>query len=121
MSDSVRRLGAAPGVIVPVAVLVATVLHALGEPLVGVALVLWLVLALGIGFALPRWWTFLLAAIPWPIGVGLALAIGRYAFLGDFWPLAALLSVLTGVCGIGYGWLVRRGWELRRRKRQRPG
>lgn len=121
MSESVQRVVAAPGVIVPVAVLVATILHALGGPLVGMVLVLWLVLALGIGVVLPRWWTFVLAAVPWPAGVGLGLAAGRYAFLGDFWHLAALLSVLTGVVGIGYGWLLRRGQESRRRSRRRAG
>lgn len=111
----IRRSLAAPGVIIPVSGFTAGVLHYTGGALVGTTGLLWLLLALGIGFALPRWWTFLLAALPWPVSVGLGLMIERQLYLGDLWQLAPLFSVLIGLIGIGYGWLARRGLDRRRK------
>jgi hypothetical protein len=96
-------------VAVAVFVLSATILHYSGGPFFGVSLILWFLLALGIGLMLPRWWSFSLAAIPWPVGVGLGLVTGRYTFLGDFWQVVALTSVLVGLGGITIG----RGLRLR--------
>jgi hypothetical protein len=42
----------------------ATALHYIGGQVFGVALVVWLVCAVGIGFLLRRWWALGLAAIP---------------------------------------------------------
>ncbi len=87
----------------------ATALHYLGGQVFGVALVVWLGCAVGIGFLLRRWWALGLAAIPWPVGVGLGLVTGRYVFLGDFWQFVALISVLVGLGGIAFGLLLYRG------------
>ncbi len=89
----------------------AVVLHTGQGPAFGVALLLWFCAALGIGLVLPRWWALLLAALPWPIGVGIALATGRYAFLGEGWQLAALLSVVTGLSGIALGVVIGRSLQ----------
>ncbi len=73
---------------------------------VGVAL--WFELAFAIGLVLARRWALLLAAVPWPVGVGLGLATGRYLFLGEAWQFAALISVGVGLIGIALGIVVRR-------------
>jgi hypothetical protein len=83
-------------------VLAATMLHSIGGPLQG-GLVLWFAMALGIGLVLGRWWALLLAAIPWPLGVGVGLGTGRYAFLGEAWQGVAAVSMLTGLAGIALG------------------
>lgn len=111
---SAPRVVTTPGVVVPASLLVASALHYIGGPFFGVSGVLWLLLAAGLGFVLPRWWTLLLAAIPWPAGVGFGLITGRYPFLGDLWQLGPLFSVLIGLIGIGYGWIARRGRDLQR-------
>lgn len=94
----------------------ATALHYIGGRVFGMALAVWLVCAVGIGFVLRRWWALALAAIPWPVGVGVGLATGRYAFLGEFWQLAALISMLVGLGGIGLGLLLYRGRRLAHRR-----
>ncbi len=75
-----------------------TALHYLGGQVFGVALVV------GLGCA-----ALALAAVPWPVGVGPGLDTGRYAFLGDFWQVVALISVLVGLGGIGFGLFLYRG------------
>ena len=73
-----------------------------------VDVVLWFELAFAIGLVLARWWALLLAAVPWPVGVGLGLATGRILFLGESWQFAALISVEVGLIGIALGIVVRR-------------
>ena len=73
-----------------------------------VGVVLWFALASAIGLVLGRWWALLLAAVPWPVGVGLGLATGRYLFLGEAWQFTALISVEAGLIGIALGVVVRR-------------
>ena len=73
----------------------------------------WFLLALGIGLLLARWQALLLAAIPWPLGIGVGLITGRYAFLGEGWQLPAFISLATGLLGIAAGlglahWFARR-------------
>lgn len=71
-------------------------------------LLLWGALALALGAVMQRWTALPLAALPWPLGIGLGLATGRYAFLGDGWQLPALLSLIVGLGGIALGVVVMR-------------
>lgn len=89
-------------IVVSLFVLGAAALHYIGDP-VSFGTGLWFLLAVGIGFALGRWWALLLAPIPWLLGVGGGLITGRYAYLGEFWQFIFLLSVGTGLIGISLG------------------
>ncbi len=92
-----------------VLVLVATALHAIAPPFfIGIAI--WFGIAVAIGLVLARWWAVILAAIPWPLGIGIGLAAGRYTFLGEFWQIPAALSVAVGLTGIAAGVFTRRSW-----------
>ncbi len=62
-------------------------------------MLIWFLLAAGIGALVRSPWGILLMAVPWPLGVGLGLLTGQYAFLGDGWQGVAVLSVLVGVGG----------------------
>ncbi len=73
-----------------------------------IGVTLWFELAFVIGLVLARWWALLLAAVPWPVGVGLGLATRRYLFLGESWHFVALVSVGVGLIGIALGVVVRR-------------
>ena len=42
------------------------------------------------------WWALILAAMPYPIGIGAGLITGRYAFLGEGWLLVALVTAVIG-------------------------
>ena len=66
----------------------------------------WFVIAAGIGLSLARLWAPLLAAIPYPLGIGLGLLTGRYAYLGEFWEAIALVTVAVGLLGIAIGILL---------------
>lgn len=94
-----------------VLVLAAVTEHYIGRSSWGMAF--WFALACGIGLILARWWAFLLAAIPWPVGVGLSLATKPYAFLGEAWQFAAFISILVGLIGVALGVAVRRGLRYR--------
>ena len=72
--------------------------HYLGGPFAA-GMLIWFLLAAGIGALLARPWGLLLMAVPWPLGVDLGLLTGQYAFLGDGWQGVAVLSVLVGVGG----------------------
>ena len=87
-------------------VFAAVLLHLVGKPF-GLTLALWFALALAIGYVSGRWWAVLAAALPWPLGVGIGLAVGRYRYLGDGWQFALLLSVAVGAVGVILGWLMR--------------
>ena len=51
-------------------------------------------------------WALLLAAISYPLGIGLGLLTGRYAYLGEFWEAIALVTVAVGLLGIAIGILL---------------
>ena len=80
----------------------AILLHYIGKPFY-LTITLWFLLAIGIGFLLPYRWIVLSAVIPWPRGVGLGLVTGRYLFLGEAWPGAAILSFGIGFVGSAIG------------------
>ena len=90
-----------------VLVLVATALHAIGQSFV-VGMSIWFGIAVAIGLVFARWRALILAVIPWPLGIGIGLAAGRYAFLGEFWQIPAAFSVAAGLAGIAAGVLARR-------------
>lgn len=69
----------------------------------GTGIALWFFVAVGLGFVVGRWWSLILAALPWPLGIGVGLASGRYVFLGDAWQVVALLSLLVGLGGTTLG------------------
>lgn len=87
---------------------VATGLHSSGQPSFGAGLLLWFVLAVGMGWMLPRWWVVLTAPLPWLVGVGMGLLTDRYAFLADAWQAVWLVSTLVGVAGMALGLGLRR-------------
>ncbi len=70
---------------------------------------LWFLLAIGIGLVIGKWKALLLAAIPWPIGIVLGPAIGRFPRLHSSLWLAAPESILIGVIGVMIGVAVRKG------------
>lgn len=72
--------------------------HYLGGPF-ATGMLIWFLLAAGIGALVRSPWGILLMAVPWPLGVGLGLLTGQYAFLGDGWQGVAGLSALLGVAG----------------------
>lgn len=80
----------------------AVILHYGWEPF-WPAMVLWFGFALVIGLLLGRWWAILLAAVPWPVGVGIGLATGRYLYLAEAWWAVMLLSMAIGAVGIALG------------------
>ncbi len=88
---------------VPVLLLGGVALHAWVVRGFGSGIALWFLVAVGLGFVVGRWWALILAAFPWPLGIGVGLASGRYAFLGDAWQVAALLSLLVGLGGTTLG------------------
>ena len=74
--------------------------------------ILWLTVALIIGFILDRRWIFVAAPLPWLIGVASAFLSGHYVTL-RYWslvsqPSEAFSSAMIGVFGIGVGFLLRR-------------
>lgn len=81
---------------------VGVTIHYLGGSF-PVGMLIWFVVAVGIGTLVARPWGLLLTAVPWPLGVGIELLTGRYAFLGEAWQVAAGWSVLAGVCGATLG------------------
>ena len=97
--------------------LTAAVETYIGTP-VWPGLAVWFVLAIGIGLELARWWALLLTAIPYPVGIGVGLMTGRYAFLGEAWEAVAIMTVVIGLTGIVIGILLARlaGIPLRVRK-----
>ena len=99
---SSRRVLAALGLVI-----IASAGHYLG-PSIMLGMGLWLLRAIGVGLLLTRWWALVLAAIPWPLGVGAGLITGRYAFLGEFWQIPAAFSMMLGVIGITTGMLLDR-------------
>lgn len=104
MAGRIGRLLAAAGLLCG-----AAALHYAGRPSLERILLLWFLLAIGVGLLLPYQWTFQLAVLPWPAGVGLGLATGRYALLGGAWPLVWLASALAGALGITLGVIVWHG------------
>lgn len=70
---------------------------------------LWFLLAVGIGIAIGEWKALLLAAIPWPIGIILGPAIGRFPGPHLSLWVAAPESILIGMTGIVFGVAVRKG------------
>lgn len=95
------------------------VLIAAGQIYIGTSvwpsMAVWFALAVGIGLVLARWWALLLAAIPYPVGIGAGLITGRYAFLGEAWEAIALTTVVVGLAGIAIGILLARfGAQLRK-------
>ena len=87
----------------------AILLHSGLGPGFGGSLGLWLLAALALGTLARRWEALALARLPWPLGIGLGLATGRFIFLGDAWPMAAALSALVGFAGIALGMRLTRG------------
>ncbi len=73
---------------------------------------LWFLLAIGIGLAIGEWKALLLAAIPWPIGIVLGPAIGRFPGPHLSLWMAAPESILIGLIGIVLGVAVRKGLSL---------
>lgn len=66
-------------------------------------LAVWFGVAVGIGLVLSRWWALLLAAIPYPLGVGAGLITGRYLFLGEAWKAIGITTIVVGLVGIATG------------------
>ncbi len=89
-------------------------LHAGMGPSYVTALSIWFFAALGIGLALRRRWALPLAALPWPLGIGLDLATERHASLGEAWQVAALTSLLIGLGGVALGVAAVRKWSHQR-------
>ena len=87
-------------------VLTAAVLHST-EFGFFVVLGIWFLLAIGIGLLLGRWWALLVSPIPWLLGVGVGFATGRYLYLGEYWQVAAGISIGAGLVGIILGLLTR--------------
>lgn len=73
---------------------------------------LWVLLAIGIGLATGAWKALFLALIPWPIGIILGPAIGRFPGLHSSLWLAAPESILIGVIGVLLGVAARKGLSL---------
>jgi hypothetical protein len=73
---------------------------------------LWFLLAIGIGLAIGEWKALLLSAIPWPIGIVVGPAIGRFPGLHLSLLLAVPESILIGLTGIVLGVAVRKGLSL---------
>lgn len=86
----------------------AIVLHAGAGPPFRGALVAWCCSAVALGGILRHWWALGLAAVPWPVGLGIGLLSGRYAFLGENWQLSAAISALVGAGGIALGVILGR-------------
>ena len=72
------------------------------------SMAVWFAVAVSIGLVLARWWALLLAAIPYPVGIGAGLITGRYAFLGEAWEAIALTTAVVGLTGIATGVLLGR-------------
>lgn len=70
---------------------------------------LWFLLAIGFGLATGKWKALLLAVIPWPIGIVLGPAIGRFPGPHLSLWMAAPESILIGLIGILIGVAVRKG------------
>ncbi|CCF84025.1 hypothetical protein [Nitrolancea hollandica] len=70
---------------------------------------LWFLLAIGIGLAIGEWKALPLAAIPWPIGIVLGPAIGRFPGPHLSLWIAAPESIVIGLTGIVLGVAVRKG------------
>lgn len=70
---------------------------------------LWFLLAIGIGLAIGEWKALLLAVVPWPIGIVIGPAIGRFPGLHSSLWLAAPESILIGMIGVMLGVAVRKG------------
>lgn len=87
----------------------AILLHSGLGPGLMASLGLWFLAALAIGALARRWETLALALLPWPLGIGLGLATGRFLFLGDAWQVTAALSACAGLAGIALGVALARG------------
>jgi hypothetical protein len=75
----------------------------------GIGLFLWMGLAAGIGFMLPRLWVVALAPAPWLVGVLGGVMIGQHESLGDVWFVSLVMSVVAGVIGMVLGAAIRGG------------
>lgn len=61
----------------------------------------------GVGVVLGRWWALLLALLPWPLGIGIGLLIGRYRYVAEGGETVWLGTAVAGAVLIALGVLSR--------------
>jgi hypothetical protein len=90
-------------------ILAAIFIHYSGTVVFTLGVVIWLLLAMAVGFMRPTGWMLLAAPVPWIVGVGGGMLTGQHDSLGEVWLLPFLLSTIAGVIGVIFGVAARRG------------